>query len=212
MAASVGKLGRKFHGQTGREFFTRCVRMLRLSPSEAGRAYLCGLLGHYVVDSLCHPYIRELHERGIADHLALESEFDRQLLVLDGKRPEFAQAMSRHMRLTPGECQTVAAFYPPAKDGHIQKCVKNMAFWTVQLGQPAGPGRRALEKGMAIAAPEKLGMLARLERDRASAPYVPALMVRYEEAERRFPEMLARLLAHLSHGEDLGPDFDETFG
>lgn len=208
----IGKLGRKFHFQTGREFFSRCVRMLRLYPSEAGRAYLYGLLTHYTLDSLCHPYIRELHDRGIVDHSALESEFDRYLLELDGRDPEYAQEMRRHMRLTPGECQTVAQFYPGTKDSHIQKCVKNMAFYTALLTQSAGPRRTILEKGMAVVAPGKLGMLSRLEPDKSCGPYVPALFTRCSDAADRFPALLQQLLAHLGHGEALGSDFDEIFG
>ena len=38
--AKLRVLGHKFHIQTGREFFSRICRNLRLEPSEAAQAYL----------------------------------------------------------------------------------------------------------------------------------------------------------------------------
>lgn len=210
--SATGKLGRKFHYQTGDVFFSRCARMLRLQHSEAGEAYLLGLLAHYALDSVCHPYIKALHEQGLADHCALESELDRALLQHDGKAPEFASELRRHMVLTPGECALVSRFYPGTRESHIKKCVKNMVFYTGLLNQPAGAKRTLLEKGMALAAPGKLGMLASLEPVAELAPYLPALLCRYDDAAALYPVLLRHLLAHLNHGEDLGSDYQVTFG
>lgn len=210
--STIGSLGRKFHHQTGQEFFGRCVRLLRLQPSEAGRAYLYGLLAHYALDAACHPYIKELHSSGQVDHARLESEFDRVLLAQDGKPPEFAQAMGQHLQLTPGECQTVAAFYPPAKAHHIKKSIKNMAFYSVQLAAPAGAKRRLLEKGMKILSPGNLGMLMPLQEDAACTSYIQPLLEQYAAAEERFPALLCKLQSHLTRGEALDEEFAAIFG
>ena len=42
----LGQLGSQFHQKTGREFFETACAALKASPSEAGTAYLYGLLGH----------------------------------------------------------------------------------------------------------------------------------------------------------------------
>ena len=53
---ATGQLGGVFHAQSGQEFFARVCAQ---AGSEAGRVYLLGLLGHYCLDSLCHPYVEK---------------------------------------------------------------------------------------------------------------------------------------------------------
>ena len=74
---AVDKLGKKLHTMTGREFFGMICRRLRLEPTEAGQAYLYGLLAHYCLDRTCHKKIREVTEDGKIGHIELETEFDR---------------------------------------------------------------------------------------------------------------------------------------
>ena len=69
---ATGTLGSVFHHQTGQEFFpTAC----KAATSDAARAYLYGLLGHYCLDSICHPFVNRLVTIGEAQHILLESEF-----------------------------------------------------------------------------------------------------------------------------------------
>ena len=55
----TGEMGRRIHKQSGADLFMRICRSLRMEPSEGGEAYLYGLLTHYCLDSLCHPYVIE---------------------------------------------------------------------------------------------------------------------------------------------------------
>ena len=122
---AVGDLAHVFHSQSGQEFFTRVCAAV---DSEAAQAYLYGLLGHYCLDSVCHPYINRMDALGEVRHMLLEAEFDRFLLAKDKLLPPHTQDLSRYIRLTRGECMTVAAFYPPATGGNVNLCVKNMAL------------------------------------------------------------------------------------
>ena len=76
------KLGSVFHHQTGQEFFQVACKA---ATSDAAKAYLYGLLGHYCLDSICHPFVNRLVEIQEARHIPLESEFERFLLALDGE-------------------------------------------------------------------------------------------------------------------------------
>ena len=78
-------------------------RYVRLHPTEATRAYLYGVLAHYALDSLSHPFIHRMAAQGKATHTQIETEFDRFLLDLDGKKPPYLQDLSGHIRLTPGD-------------------------------------------------------------------------------------------------------------
>ncbi len=60
MHTKVGDLGHKTHKLSGREFFERVCRSIRLEPSEAAEAYLYGVLCHYCLYSVGHPFIKEM--------------------------------------------------------------------------------------------------------------------------------------------------------
>lgn len=208
----VGDLGGKYHDQTGAEFFGRICRDLRLEPNEAGVAYLYGVLCHYCLDSVCHPFINGKVAEGPASHVEIETEFDRYLLETDGKVPPHTQDVSRHLRLTPGECETVAKFYPGATTGNIRSAVRNMALCLRLLAAPEGPRRHIVE----TLAP-KLGsnpadmVMPRQANPRCAALDEP-LMDLFGQAAQRYPTLLEQLQAHLDHGTPLGAEFSVTFG
>jgi hypothetical protein len=204
-------LGGKYHSQTGEEFFTRVCRSLRIAPSEAGIAYLYGVLCHYCLDVACHDYIREVADRGEVTHAQLETELERRLLEMDGKVPACSQDLSRHIRLTPGECETVAKFYPPAGPKNISSSVAGMARYVKLFAMPEGPARRVLEKGTAILSKNYADMIMAPKPLPLCVPYLPELMERYEKAAELFPEMLTQLQAHMTYGAPFGEEFKGKF-
>ena len=205
-------LGVKYHEQTGEAFFERVCRGLRLEPSEAAAAYLYGVLCHYCLDAVCHPYVRKAEEKGEVTHARLETEFERYLLEKDGKIPACSQDLSRHIRLTAGECETVARFYPPASAGNVSRSVKDMAAFLKLFAAPEGMRRQVLEKGVGIVAKSYADMLMTEKPLPLCAPYLPGLMEKYEKAARRFPEMLTQLQAHMTYSAPFGDEFKGIFG
>ncbi len=204
-------LGSKFHSQTGEEFFTRVCRGLRLEPSEAADAYLYGLLCHYCLDSVCHPYIRETADRGEVTHHRLETEFERLLLEKDGKVPACSQDLSQHIRLTSGECDTVARFYPGVTRNTVRESVASMGFYVKLLAAPEGMRRSLLRKGMGVMGKRLPDFLMEEKPNTLCQPYLPGLTECWEKAAENFPEMLSVLQAHMTYGADLGEDFREKF-
>lgn len=204
--------GSKFHKQTGRDFFQRVCRVTRLEKSEAAQAYLYGVLCHYVLDSVCHPFIKEQEALGPASHLEMESEFDRFLLELDGKRPPESQDMSPHLRLTPGECETVAKFYPGMTARGVGLCVANMARCTKLFATPDGARRTVLRKSMAALGPKISGLLMTVGPNPRCANLDRPLLELYDRAASEFPEMLVQIQAHLTYNGGLGEEFAHPFG
>ena len=210
LKSHAGFLGIKFHEQTGKVFFSRVCRMVRMEKSEAGLSYLYGLLCHYCLDSVMHPFI--LEQTGKATHIQIETEFDRFLLETDGKVPPCAADISGHMQLTAGECETVARFYPPANARNIRDSVRAMAFFHRMVAVPAGPRRKLLEAGMGLTGKELKGMLMTVEPNSLCSDLNEALLEHYRLAERRLPEMISQLQAHLTYSAPLETDFEAPFG
>lgn len=206
------KLGNKFHTQTGKVFFEHVCRSIRLRPSEGAMAYLYGVLAHYALDSLSHPFINRMAGQGKATHNQIETEFDRFLLERDGKKPPHMQDLSGHIKLTPGECQTVAGFYTHVGAGTVKKCVANMASATKLLVMPKSGHRRLMEKTVSMLSPRAAGRVMPLHPNRGCSELDPSLLRLYEMAMDRYPVLLEQIRAHLRKNAPLGTDFSVPFG
>lgn len=203
---AIGSLGEVFHSQTGQEFFTRACSA---ATPEAARAYLYGLLGHYCLDSACHPFVCRKVSSGEAGHVALESEFDRFLLEMDGITQPHTYDISKFLKLTRGECMTVATFYPPATGVHVHHSVRFMAFALKFL---AGKNRQRREKLLRRLKPSLLDSMIPAEPVAAFARMDSELLARYNRCVKHYPVLLEQLRAHMRTGEMLGEDFTATFG
>lgn len=205
---TAGELGARFHGETGRECFTRVCGQLRKNPTEAGLAYLYGLLAHYCLDSALRPLVRAETAEGNLSPVELEVEFDRFLLDTDGKTPPCTQNTASHIRLTRGECVTVSEFYPPATPANISHSVKNMALAGKFL---AGKNRKLLKNMVTVLAEEDAQRLMPEHANPKCLHLDKAMFDLYNQALERYPSMVEQLTAYMNYAAPLGEDFDETF-
>jgi len=203
---AVGNLGGTFHSQSGQEFFTRACAC---ATSEAACAYLYGLLGHYCLDSACHPFVQKKVSSGEARHVALESEFDRFLLEMDGQPQPHTYDISRFLKLTRGECMTVATFYPPATGANVSQGVRFMAFALKFL---AGKNRQRRENLLRRLKPSLLDSFVPSEPVTAFARMDSELLARYNRCVKHYPMLLEQLRAHMRTGQALGEAFAAPFG
>lgn len=212
LKTNIGALGHKFHRQTGREFFSRVCRNLRMEPSEEGQAYLYGVLCHYVLDSQCHPLIVKRSQEGIASHSSIETEFDRFLLETDGKTPPDDMRLTKHMTLTARECAVAARFYPGAEAKHIRESLQSMVYVRKLLELPQGVLRNAVIKTMSASSETFRDMVVEAQPDPRCEALNQPLLDMYTQAARRFPQMLQQLGSHLTYNAPLGEDFVPNFG
>lgn len=204
--SSIGDLGHTFHMQTGQEFFTRACAQ---ATSEAATAYLYGLLAHYCLDSVCHPFVNQMVTIGEANHIALESELERVLMKKDGISQPHTHDRSKYVHLTRGECMTAATFFPPATGGNISRCVKIYAMSLRFLGSPK---RSQHEKLTQRFSPSHLAHFIPMEEAEDYSYMIGELQSLYADALDRYPRLLEQLQLHRKTGEPLGDDFAPDFG
>lgn len=199
-------LGHHFHMQRGLEFFPAACAA---ATSEAARAYLYGLLAHYCLDCLIHPFVDRLETIGEARHIPLESEFERFLLEQDGEPSPHTFNRGKFLKLTRGECMTVAKFYPGVTGGKVCRSFRIMALCIRLLGHP---NRKLQEQVLNCIAPQFLDHRLPTERSDALAPYISELYHLYCQAMDLYPELLQEITAHLKTGEGLSENFAPSFG
>ena len=206
LSTATGQLGKTLHRQSGQEFFSNACKA---ASSEAAEAYLYGILAHYCLDSVCHPFINQLVTIGEAEHVALESEFDRFLLLRDQVKSPHTFDMSKHFRVTKGECMTAATFYPGTTGGTVSRSIGLMALFTKLLCHPNEKLRTAILQKIK---PSLISYSIPSEENQALAIYVRELHDLYGQAMERYPILLQQLQAHLDKEEPFGEDFSQSFG
>lgn len=206
LATATGELGKTFHRQTGQEFFRNACRA---ATSEAARAYLYGLLAHYCLDSRCHPFVNQLAQTGEAKHVVLESELERFLLLTDGETFPQTFDAGKYLKLTRGECMTVAEFYPGATGEKVSRSIRLMRLCIRLL---AHPNRKLQEQILQKTAPGLLDFRIPAESSEELAPYVSELSELFQQALEGYPQLLREITAYLKTGTGLSPQFALPFG
>ena len=127
--------GNRLHGMSGHAFFRmalnrygshygwirptgdRTAQEESVEASEkkamATRVYLYGVICHYALDSVCHPYINEVDTTGITTHAELEGDFDRHIIEMEGKDP-VREDVSRGIRPSARAAKAIEVVYPEA--------------------------------------------------------------------------------------------------
>ncbi len=206
-----GKPAPYFHKQTGADFFGRVCRGIRTNPSEQALAYLYGVLGHYCLDSVFHPYIVKESKDG-GEHLSMETEFDRYLLEQDGKIPAHTADTSTHIRLTKEECKVVAQFYPAITSSDVALCVKSMSTVVKSLAVRDGVRRTVLEKAIRAGGETASSVLMPHGPNEKYHHLNELFASFYEQAAENYPKLLLQLNAHITYNAPLGSDFAPDFG
>ena len=214
MIGNVVRLGNKIHLQPGSVLLAKACRRLRLKPEVPAFVYLYGLLTHFCLDSVCHPYVNALAFDGLASHSAIESDFDRSLMELDGIAAPHNYVPQEELRLTQEHSRLISRFYGGTTPGQIRLCARHMRQLGRAFAAPKSHHTRNMLKSILRCTAGEMAEGLVMEdcpnpRLLESTRQLHAL---FREAETRFPLMLENLLGHLKKNDPLGPDFDRIFG
>lgn len=206
----IVELGSAIHDQTGREFFTRCCDRFRQNPSEEALAYLYGILAHYCLDSVCHPFIYAHTDNGPVTHAVLETDFDRYLLSLDGITKPHQYNSGVHLKLRKEDFGTIAVFFPDTTPAEIRRCIRSMNLATGFLSS-GEPVRSAVSAFLKLAGENVRSMHMAKTANPACAHLIEPLMELYNHALEHFPDYLEQFRDHLTYNAPLGDLFTATF-
>lgn len=202
--------GQKFLQQSGELFFQRVCRVVRMDHSEAAMAYLYGLVAHYALSAACGEAIQQSAQALSLDVGHIQTEFDRYLLELDGHTPAYRYDRSRHIRLTPGECRTVAMFYPGLTGAVVGRGVKRMVRIMSMPVLPIGSRRNFVKKIMELRKEGAYVMDAHPDHRLRRTNEV--LLTQYQQALKSYPALLEQIQVRLRKKAKLSEDFAKPIG
>lgn len=83
----INTLGGKIHKEVASNFFSNGKKLYQQSNDDAMLVYLLGFINHFILDSECHHYINHYVIKKNVSHSLIEAQWDRLLLLQDGKNP-----------------------------------------------------------------------------------------------------------------------------
>jgi len=205
------KLGLLVHRIPGKVFFENAAASIVKDPTPGQISYLFGVLNHFVLDSICHPYVNQIAQSKKAGHIELETEFDRKLMLLDGVKKPYHQKLTGHICLkNKQDPYDIALFYPGASPADIRTCFRLFCLVGNLCALPFTPLRKLLTSGKCGATAKE--MVMHIEDNPNCTPYIPELLALYQQALGLFPKLSENLYAHLTNHVPLQEEFDLIFG
>ena len=107
----VSQYGSDLHKMTGITFFHDALTLCSDQFSPEQTVYLCGVLGHFTLDSICHAFVNRYEAEQGVTHSDMEGEFERYLIGSLGRDPLKEDTTARFI---PSEeaAAVIAPLYP----------------------------------------------------------------------------------------------------
>ncbi|UTC82204.1 zinc dependent phospholipase C family protein [Treponema denticola] len=106
----VLQLAKDIHNKNCTDVFNAVLNKIRIEPNTDEFSYMMGFIGHFGLDSCCHPYVNAMVEEMKRDHAEIEMEFEKFLLKQDGLHPLRYKAHN-YIDISEKEAEAVANIY-----------------------------------------------------------------------------------------------------
>lgn len=118
-----GQLGHQIHEEKASVFLERASKILKVAGTDSPEAaYIMGFICHFMLDSSCHGFVKQMIGETGESHTEQETEFDRYMMELDGKYA-LRYPVYRLVNDSQELAETMSVFY------------KGVSTYTVRLSQ-----------------------------------------------------------------------------
>lgn len=118
----IREFGRKLHHTAFRDFFDNAKKQIEVFRDDEKLVYFYGVLCHFWLDSVCHPYIEDFRKENGITHGKLETEYERHLLEKDGHDPQI-YPVAAHVGISRELARHIAPFYLGVNSKEILECL-----------------------------------------------------------------------------------------
>lgn len=207
----INREGSLMHHRSGRSFFEQAAGVIQAHADQERLAYLSyayGFICHFALDVTCHGYIAQKEKSGIT-HSEIESEFDRELMVIDGIEP-VSHRLTDHLVPSAENAQVIAEFYSvPIKAEDVKKAVKGMIFYSNLFLSPNRIKRWFVDLALRLSGHYKWlhGMMISYEKNPACDDSCRKLLELYEDAR----ELAVRLISEYGEYLEGAGELDDIY-
>lgn len=206
--------GHEMHRRRAADFFRPSIDVLKTLDEDHGeRAYLYGFVCHFMLDSCAHWYVEDKIRTSGVCHTAIEAEFDRILMEMDGLDP-VSYVPTDHISATEENAHVIAKFLPGISDQMALKSLKDMRFYGRILVCPGFLKRTVILTGMKILGMSggAGGMVIKPEANPKCADSNEKLLRLFDAAQGEAVRYLKDVEMCIQTGSPLPERFHRTFG
>lgn len=124
---SASRIGFQMHRLPARKFFEQARYTIQTTENPRLLAYTLGFICHFMLDCTCHAYVYEALNHTTVSHTELETEFDRMLMLREGKNPLTTNATD-HIAATRENAKQIAKIFTPLTPEQIYEGMRSMKF------------------------------------------------------------------------------------
>lgn len=179
----VKELGYDMHKKTARTFFNNArQRIVQSDNPEASLVYILGFINHFVLDSECHGYIREVEQQSGLTHSEIESEFDKALMIQDNLDPS-RTLVTTHLHVSLETDLVIAPFFG-LQEKQIDIALNSMIRYLNLFVAPTALKRKTIFSIMKLVyVYDNLhGLIISRDTNPICQPYVNELLKKYDLA------------------------------
>lgn len=209
----VNTTGFGLHEYSGRYVFERAAKVIReKNMDKAHQAYIFGFLCHYSLDVSCHGCVNAFDATGIAGHLEIEAEMDREMLVRDGKDP-LSTRLTGHLVCSRENAEVIKDFFPGITTQEIEKTIKDMIFYLNFLVAPGKMKRWFFVNALKLAGKyeEFGGLMINVEKNHDCDKTVERLLDLYEDAKDLAVKLIGEYPSYLRGEKELDEVYKYSF-
>jgi hypothetical protein len=209
----IKSIGKRIHKETASRFLENGKIVMQESPyQDASTAYLLGFLCHFMLDSECHPLVREAESPSLL-HNEIETEFDRALLLRDKKDPQTYRPTA-HLFSDPEVTRCISGFYDGASPEEVRDSIHSMKRYLNLFVAPKNPKRCLLVATLKLFGvhPRLKGMLMNKVPNPVCARINIGLLDAFDTAVAPTVELLQEFYRHRHDDAPLNPRLERTFG
>lgn len=124
----INEKGNEIHGRNADEFFLSARDIIKgCDDFRPPCAYIMGFICHYMMDTECHPYIREKEKSGFS-HNEIETRFDKALIERDGLSLA-SYNPTPHIIPDMDYASRISMFYEGISSDEVLKALNSMKFY-----------------------------------------------------------------------------------
>lgn len=171
------------------------------------------MLNHFALDVSCHGYIDEKIAASGISHAEIEVEFDRMLMIMDGKDP-LRQNLTEHIVPSMENAGVICWFYPGTTAADVREALKGMITYNNMLIAPSRIRRFFIYALLYVSGnyKEMHGLLVNYRKNPQCEDSNQQLAQRYRQAKLSALRMISQFGDYLDGNRGLEPIFDYSFG
>lgn len=205
----INRIGYEMHRKAAMDFFVPSAGRVR---NRKQLAYLLGFVCHFVLDSECHGFIAEYMEKTGLSHTEIEMEWDRFLMLRDGKIP-MQYCAAGYLLADQEHAAVMHTFFPQVPKGKLRKALRSMKSYDRLLNGPGRCKRILISAVLALTGNyrQMKGLMISQKANPDCEESCQRLMELYEEAVPEAVRLIRNYVSAVREGQALDPAFSRSF-